>query len=40
MQKLITIAASIDSKLADNYSDRLYTLLDLYTKKGGRMPQR
>ena len=40
MQKLITIAESIDSKLADNYSDRLYTLLDLYTKKGGRMPQR
>ena len=40
MQKLITIAEGIDEKLADNYTDRLYTLLDLYTKKGGRMPQR
>ena len=40
MQKLINIAGDIDEKLANSYTNRLYTLLDLYTKKGGRMPQR
>jgi hypothetical protein len=40
MQNLISVADSIDSKLANTYSSRLYALLEQYTSKGGHLPQR
>ena len=40
MQNLISVADSIDDKLANTYSSRLYALLEQYTSKGGRLPQR
>ena len=40
MQSLITLTESIDHKQAQDYTVRLYTLLDQYSAKGGSMPQR
>jgi hypothetical protein len=39
MQRLINIAAMIDEELAVKYEDRLEEHAQVFTKKGGRLPQ-